>query len=110
VWAPIRAIARHPAALGLGLAGLTCIEADDGPAAAAVITALSAGPAAGGVILIEQALHDALPRALRRNLARAGLPILMPFPGPALDGVGPAPEAELLEILRRSIGYRLRLR
>ena len=51
-----------------------------------------------------------LMNALRRSLAREGLPILMPFPGPALDGTGPAPEAELLEILRRSIGYRLRLR
>jgi len=108
--AQIRAICRRPAALGLGLAGITCIEADDGEAAAAAIAALARDPANGGVILIEQALHDALPRTLRRSLAREGLPILMPFPGPALDGTGPAPEAELLEILRRSIGYRLRLR
>lgn len=108
--ATIRAIARHPAALGLGLAGLRCTEAADGNAAAAAIVALAGEPAAGGVIFIEQALYDALPRPLRRALARAGVPILMPFPSPALDGAGPAPEAELLEILRRSIGYRLRLR
>lgn len=80
--APIRAICRRPAALGLGLAGITCIEAADGEAAAAAIAAMTHAPASGGVILIEQALHDALPRALRRSLAREGLPILMPFPGP----------------------------
>lgn len=108
--APITAICRHPAALGLGLAGVRCIEATDADRAADAIAALADTPAKGGVILIEQSLHDALPRALRRNLAREGLPILMPFPGPALEGGGPAPEAELLEILRRSIGYRLRLR
>ena len=108
--AAIRAVCRHPAALGLALAGVPCIEAPDAEAAAAAVTAMAAERDGGGLILIEQSLHDALPRPLRRSLARAGLPILMPFPGPALDGGGPAPEAELLEILRRSIGYRLRLR
>lgn len=108
--ARVRAICRRPAALGLGLAGVTCLEADDAEAASAHLAALASEPAGGGVILIEQSLHDALPRSLRRGLTRAGLPILMPFPGPDLDRAGPAPEAELLEILRRAIGYRLRLR
>jgi vacuolar-type H+-ATPase subunit F/Vma7 len=108
--APVRAIARKPAALGLGLAGIPCIVVADAAAAVAALAALAPGPAAGGVILIEQPLFDALPAAVHRQVRRDGLPILMPFPAPALDVVGPAPEEELLELLRRSIGYRLRLR
>lgn len=106
---PIRVVARRPAALGLRLAGLTCTEVDDGTAAAAAIATLHRAPG-GAVILIERSLHDALPASLRRQIDRDGTPILMPFPGPALDGGAAAPEEELLELLRRSIGYRVRLR
>jgi vacuolar-type H+-ATPase subunit F/Vma7 len=105
---PIRVVCRHPAALGLGLAGLTCTEASDGDTAAAAIAELTRG--GGALILIENVLHQALPASLRRQIERDGAPILMPFPGPALDVAGAAPEEELLELLRRSIGYRLRLR
>lgn len=107
--APIHAVCRHPAALGLGLAGLACTEAADGVAAAAAIDRLSRAHDAA-VFLIERALYDQLPASLRRQVERDGTPILMPFPGPALYVAGPAPEDELLELLRRSIGYRLRLR
>jgi hypothetical protein len=62
------------------------------------------------VILIERALHDALPAALLRQLRRDGVPVLMPFPGPSIGVAAAPPEEELVEILRRSIGYRLRLR
>ncbi len=110
VTAPVRAIARRPAALGLGLAGIPCLVVDDAGGAAAALAALASGPAAGGVILIEQPLFDGLPAPLHRQVRRDGVPILMPFPPPALDAAGPPPEEELLELLRRSIGYRLRLR
>jgi vacuolar-type H+-ATPase subunit F/Vma7 len=90
-------------------AGLRCTEAADGEAAAAAIAELGR-VSAGAVILIERALHDALPAALKRQLRRDGVPILMTFPGPALTAGGPPPEEELLEILRQSLGYRVRLR
>lgn len=108
--APVRAVARRPAALGLGLAGIPCLVVDDARGAAATLATLAGGPAAGGVILIEQPLYDELPPALHRQIRKDGVPILMPFPAPALDVTGPPPEEELLELLRRSIGYRLRLR
>lgn len=107
--APIHAVCRHPAALGLGLAGLACTEATDGATAAAAVDRLARAHVSA-VILIERALYDALPASLRRQVERDGTPILMPFPGPALDGAGPAADDELVELLRRSIGYRLRLR
>lgn len=108
--ASIRAICRHETALGLALAGLAPIEAADGAEAARAIASLGHTPGKGGVILIERALHDALPPATRRQLQRDAAPILMPFPGPSAAAVAGAPDEELMEILRRAIGYRVRLR
>jgi vacuolar-type H+-ATPase subunit F/Vma7 len=107
--AAVHVICGRDAALGLGLAGLAPVVVDSGPAAATAIEALADEPARGGIVLIEQALYDALPTGVRRQLRRDGTPIMMPFPSPGLP-TGIAPEHELLEILRRAIGYRVRLR
>lgn len=108
---PIRAICTRPVALGLGLAGLQPTEVADGDEAAEALEQLADAPAAGGVIFIERTLLDQLPAALERRIRRSGTPILVPFPGPALGRESArAPEDEILEILRRAVGYRLRLR
>ncbi len=108
--AGVRVICRHETALGIGLAGLAAIEAATGDEADAAIAALATTPAKGGVIFIEAALHDALPASTRRQIKRDGVPLLMTFPGPGALRAGVAPEQELLEVLRRAIGYRVRLR
>ena len=108
--APVRAICRRETALGLALAGVAPIEAATGADAAAVLARLSTTPARGGVVLIEQALYDALPAAARRQIRRDGTPVLMPFPGPVAAEGEARPEDELLDILRRAIGYRVRLK
>lgn len=107
---PVRAICRREAALGVALAGLAPIEAANGADAAAALAALAHTPAKGGVVLVETPLYDALPSALRRQIRKDGAPILVPFPGPAPLPAGAAPEQELLEVLRRAIGYRVRLK
>jgi vacuolar-type H+-ATPase subunit F/Vma7 len=109
VKAPIHAICRPEVALGLALAGVAPIEAATGAEAGAALAALAHEPGRGGVVLIEQGLYDALPAATRRALRKAGEPILMPFPGPG-RALGAAPDDELLEILRRAVGYRVRVR
>jgi len=107
--ARIRAICTHETALGIALSGIAPIEAATGAEAAAALDALARTPAHGGVVFIEQALYDALPAAKRRQIRRDGLPILMPFPSPAAERDA-APEQELLDVLRRAVGYRVRLR
>ena len=107
---PVRVICRPPTALGMALAGLAPIEATTGVETAAALEGLASAPGKGGVILVEQDLYDALPASTRRQIRREGAPILMPFPGPAPSATGVAPEHELLEVLRRAIGYRVRLR
>jgi vacuolar-type H+-ATPase subunit F/Vma7 len=110
VKAPIRVICRPQTALGIGLAGIAPIEAATGDEAAAVLAELAHTPAKGGVVLVEASLYSALPAATLRLIRKAGAPILQPFPGPVPLAPGTAPEQELLEVLRRAVGYRVRLR
>lgn len=100
--APLRIVCRRPAALGIALAGVAPVEAATGDEAASAL-------AGARLVLMEQALYDVLPSATKRQLRRDGVPVVMPFPGPAL-APGAAPERELLDVLRRAVGYRLRLK
>ena len=100
----LHAICTHEAALGFALSSVPVIEAATGDDAAAALDALGSAE----VVLIESALYDALPHGKRRQLRRDGMPIVMPFPSPSIGGI--APEEELLEVLRRAVGYRMRLR
>jgi vacuolar-type H+-ATPase subunit F/Vma7 len=110
VRAQVRVICRHPTALGIGLSGLAPIEAETGAEAAAALARLVRTPGKGGVVLIETELYDALPAATLRQIRRDGAPILQPFPGPAPLAPGAVPEQELLDVLRRAVGYRVRLK
>lgn len=62
-----------------------------------------------GVLLVEERLFDALTAEDRRELGRRPLPMVVPFPSPAWGAASP-PEAQIVEILRQAIGYRVRLR
>lgn len=106
---PVRVLCRREAALGIALAGLAPIEAATGADAAAALAGLAHTPARGGIVLIEAGLYDGLPASVRRQIRKDGAPILVPFPGPAPLPAGAAPEQELLEVLRRAVGYRVRL-
>lgn len=108
--APIRVICRRETALGIALAGIAPIEAATGAEAAAALAALAHTPGKGGVVLIEAALHADLPGHALRQIRKDGAPILQPFPGPAPLPPGAAPEQELFDVLRRAVGYRMRLR
>jgi len=103
----LRVVCRRAVRDGFALAGVSALTAD-GDEAAAVVRGLVEQPETG-VILIEQELYRALPEELREILERRALPIVIPFPGPA-RGDRPSTEVELVEMLRRAIGYRVRLR
>ena len=62
-----------------------------------------------GVILVQSDLYDAAAGTTLRRLERQALPVLLPFPGPRWK-VRPSPEEYVVELLRRAIGYRVRLR
>jgi vacuolar-type H+-ATPase subunit F/Vma7 len=105
----VRVVAGPGPCSGFALAGLPVTEVADVRDADAVLATLLERPNVA-VILVEQGLLDALSEPERRELMRRPSPIVVPFPGPAWgDRVSPA-EAYVLELLRRAIGYRVRLR
>lgn len=104
----IRVLCRPATAAGFGLAGLAADTADDGTAAEPLVRALLARPDLG-VVLLEQALHAALAPELRTVVDRVAQPVVVPFPGPAWRAA-PTAEEQVVELLRRAIGYRVRLR
>ena len=99
----LRAICCPELAAGLQLAGLEPeITRDPAQAAASIARLREEGRTA--VILVQQSLHAQLPHH------RAALPLLVALPDPIATTGPSAAEEELLEIVRRAVGYRVRLR
>jgi vacuolar-type H+-ATPase subunit F/Vma7 len=92
---------------GFALAGVPVFEAADGLDAAQQIDHLVDGLHAG-VVIIDEALYRDLPEEVRRNLERSAFPVVIPVPGPDWAAESTAHEY-IVEILRRAIGYRVRL-
>ena len=105
--ATLRIMCRPALAPGFGLAGIavTSVAPELDPAAALDHAVNEPGV---GVILIEEALYDLLPPEARERLDRLTHPVVVPFPGIAWDRGTPA-EERMVELLRRAIGYRVRL-
>lgn len=104
----LRVVCRPVIGDGFALAGVHSLPAVDGTEAAALLGRLIEDPELG-VVLVEEVLYRALPRELLEVLERRALPVVVPFPGPRA-GARPSAEAELVNLLREAIGYRVRLR
>ena len=105
----VRVIAGPASAAGYRLAGLPTDEVGSPAAAAAALQARSQEPGLG-VLVIEQDLLDATPEAMRRDAERRPIPIIVPAPRPAWGATSGDVEGMILELLRRAIGYRVKLR
>jgi vacuolar-type H+-ATPase subunit F/Vma7 len=92
---------------GFALAGVPVFEATDSADAARQIDDLLAD-ANISVLIIDENLHQGLPEEVRRDLQRAPFPVVIPVPGPNWTKESTAHEY-IVEILRRAIGYRVRL-
>lgn len=92
---------------GFALAGVRVIEAADASEAATQLERLLNDPDAG-VVVVDDSLYRELPEELRRNLQSSAQPVVIPIPGPDWTSESTAHEY-IVEILRRAIGYRVRL-
>lgn len=104
----VRVLASTATASGYRLAGLTTDEVANRSAAGDRLAA-AAADADVGIILVEQALLDAVPPAVRRAVDRRPLPILVPIPAANWTHAPSEGESYIIELLRRAIGYRVRL-
>ena len=105
----VRVVCRPAVRDGFALAGLRTLLAEDAREAAAVLDDL-VEQAGTGVVLVEESLYRALPEEFQHSLEHRAIPVVVPFPGPRGDAERPSAEAELVELLRSAIGYRVRLR
>ena len=91
---------------GFALAGVPVFEAADGIDAARQISDLVDD--LNAVVIIDEPLYQDIPEDVRRNLERSGSPVVISVPGPDWTTESTAHEY-IVEILRRAIGYRVRL-
>lgn len=104
---PVVVLCEPRAAPGFLLAGLDVRRGRDGAAAAEALAELRRD-VGDAVVLVQDALYAGLDaRRLRRE---EGTLVIVPFPDPAWEEEPSAAEAYLVEMLRRAVGYRVRLR
>jgi vacuolar-type H+-ATPase subunit F/Vma7 len=103
----VRVVCRPFTTAGFALVGLMVDAVAEGGDAGAVVAPLLARPEVG-VLLLEESIYDGLAPDLRRRVDRSPRPVVVPFPAPAWGGPGSA-EERVVELLRRAIGYRVRL-
>lgn len=104
----IRVLCRSATVPGFALAGVAAGSTDEPADVDAALQALLRRPEIG-VVLLEDTLHQGLPPELRAQVDRIAQPVVVPFPGPAWRAA-PSAEEQVVELLRRAIGYRVRLR
>jgi vacuolar-type H+-ATPase subunit F/Vma7 len=104
----IHVIAAPGIAAGFRLAGLPVAEAATAREVEQLVGTEAARPDAG-VILVQQDLYEATPAAMRRELERRPLPIVVPIPAARWAEERRRPEDYILDLLQRAIGYRVRL-
>jgi V/A-type H+-transporting ATPase subunit F len=93
--------------LGFRLAGADVREVAPGGEAAALRAALD-DPRCG-VVAVEEGVHAALPERLAARARERGVPVLLPFALPRRLGEAGGAEAWVAALLRRAVGYGVRL-
>lgn len=101
-------LATPAVAAGFALAGVAAEGVEDEQAPDRV-RELAARPGLG-VLLVQDTVLARLDPADREALDRRVTPVVVPFAGPSWTEAPDRADAYILELLRRAIGYRVRLR
>ena len=101
-------ISRPEVAPAFALAGFRPLAVTDAQDAGRRLTALLSD-ARVGLVLIEGPLHDGLDPELQRRLSARPVPLVVPVPAPSWVEHAVADQV-IVELLRRAIGYQVRLR
>lgn len=104
----VRALCSSKSALGFALAGVPVVEADPAKTLDVQVDELALEPQLA-VLLIEADLEARLSEETKKRFSRRPLPMLVPFPS-ASWADGRAIDDYVVELLRRAIGYRVRLK
>jgi len=105
--ATLRMVVRPGDALGLRLAGARVEEVAPGEEAARVRALLS--DATVGVLAVETSVLAAVPEPMLRRAAERGLPVVLPFSLPRRLGEAAGGREYVAALIRRAIGYHVKL-
>jgi len=104
----VRVVCRPATSAGFALAGLAADRVTEGEDPRPLLTAVMRRDDVG-VVLLEEAIYDALGPETRVQLDRSAHPVVVPFPGPLWEAARRRRNASW-KLLRRAIGYRVRIR
>ncbi len=105
----VRAVTTPALASGFRLAGIPADDVPDATTAAVKLGTLAADPGLG-ILLVEERLLNESPENVRREVERRPVPIIVPVPTPSWGAPTGDAEGLILELLRRAIGYRVKLK
>jgi len=100
----VQVICRPELATGFALAGLVPIEVNHADEVAGHVRGAYKRSEIGVILVQDDLLPDD-----RAAIRTTDLPMVVPFPGPRSLEAMESPAAYVAEILRRAIGYRVRL-
>ena len=102
------AVGEFPQISGLALAGVPVIEAESPEDAVARLDEIVRHPDIGVVIAAQNVVRS-LPETTRRRLEGQSVPILISLPNADWAESAEPMSNEILDLLQRAIGYRVRL-
>lgn len=97
------------ASLGFQTAGLETLEVDAKTDISGLLLGLQAG-ARYGLIAIEENLLEKVSANAMKRLRKKGLPVIIPINLPMRWGEAEAGESPVVRLIRRAIGYQIKLK
>jgi V/A-type H+-transporting ATPase subunit F len=97
------------ASLGFQTAGVETLEVDGSTDVSALLLDLQE-QASYGLIAIEEAFLDKVSANVMKRLRKRGLPVIIPIKLPQMWGEAEAGESPVLRLIRRAIGYQIKLK
>ena len=104
----VRVVAGPAVSPGFALAGVA-VEPDPVGGDVGATLARAAAREGTALVLVEERLFETLPAEVRRRWEKSLVPVVVPFPSPVAEA-GRLPADRVVELIRRAIGYRVRLR
>lgn len=95
--------------LGFRCAGIECIEIAEGEDISGLLVSLQ-NEGRYGLIAIEEGLFNRVSGNVMRRIRKKGLPIMLPVNIPHRWGEVDLGESPAVRLIRRAIGYQIRLR
>lgn len=102
-------IAGEDVAPGFRLGGFDCIEVRDKAGVPSLIEGIIK-EGRYGLVCIEDRFMHSIPKDLVRRIAKEGLPVMIPITIPRSWGEGEPKESPIVSLIRRAIGYHIKLK